>query len=122
MNKHEAIQSFFEQFDIPAYAASSVPPEAEYPYLAYTSVDGDFLSGELSMTVNLWFRTDSEAEPNEKVRQIAKAIGYGGTCIKYDGGMAWLKKGNPWAQSLSDPDPSIKRRYLNVDIEYISMD
>lgn len=121
MNKYEAMYQFFSGFGIPAYVETSVPPEADYPYLTYAPIDGDYMSGEASMLVNLWYWTDSEAEPNEKVREIAEAIGFGGTCVGFDGGMMWLKKGNPWAQSLADEDPMIKRRYLNVDVEYISM-
>lgn len=121
MNKYEALYQFFSQFGIPAYVASSVPPEADCPYLTYAPIDGDFMSGEMSMEVNLWFRTDSEAEPNQKVFEIAKAIGFGGTCVGFDEGKIWIKKGNPWAQSVPDEDIRIKRRYLNVDLEYISM-
>lgn len=123
MNKYEALYEFMSSFGIPAYVSTSVPPEAEYPYLTYEVVDGDLMSGEVPVAVNLWYYTESEAEPNQKVSEIAQAIGYGGKCLGYDEGFMWLKKGNPWAQSIPDDsgDIRIKRRYLNVDIEYIAM-
>lgn len=122
MNKYEALHRFMSSFGIPAYVESSVPAEAEYPYLTYTPITGDILNGEQSMPVNVWFYTSSEAEPNEKVIEIAERITFGGICIGYDAGMIWIKKGNPWAQTITDTDPMIKRRYLNIDMEYIAMD
>lgn len=122
MNKAQAIYKFFSGFEIPAYAATSVPAQAEFPYLTYELVDGDFASGETTMTVHVWYYTDSEAAPNQKVFEIAQAIGYGGRLLKYDGGAAWIKKGSPWAQSVPDQDnEKVKHRYLNVDVEYMSM-
>ena len=47
------------------------------------------------------------------------AIGLGGMQVICDDGVIWIKKGNPWCQSLQDSeDLRIKRRYLNITLEY----
>lgn len=124
MNRYEAIQKFFEGFNVPAYAESAVPAQAKFPYLTYNLVDGDFMSGEVAMNVNLWFYTDSEAKPNALAAELARAIGYGGRLLTFEGGAVWLKKGSPWCQNVPDDsgDEKVKHRYLNVDLEFLTME
>lgn len=119
MTPEAAIYTFLSGFSIPAYAAASVPDQAQFPYLTYDLVLGEWNQGEVNMTVNVWYRTDSEALPNAKVRQIGSAIGLGGVTLPCDGGMLWLKKGSPWAQSVTveGEDPMVKRRLLNISVE-----
>lgn len=117
-----AIYTFLSGFAIPAYASSSVPDQAQFPYLTYDLVLGEWEQGEANMTVNVWYRTESEATPNAKVREIGAAIGMGGVTLPCDGGMLWLKKGSPWAQAVTidGEDEKVKRRLLNVSIETIT--
>lgn len=122
MDRHEALHRFMESFGIPAYVESSVPPEAPFPYLTYAPVIGESMDDAVTMPVNVWYRTDSEAEPNRKVDEMAARITRGGICVGYDYGMLWLKRGTPWAQAIKDADPKVKRRYLNIDIERIDID
>jgi len=123
MTPEAAIYKFFSGFDIPAYASTSVPDEAAFPYITYDLVVGDWGSGESMLTANVWYRTDSEAIPNAKVREIGYAIGMSGVTLRCDGGMLWLKRGTPWAQAVnvSGEDEKVKRRYLNIDIEYLTI-
>ena len=122
MTKGAALHKFFSGFGMDAYAASSVPEDAVFPYLTHDIATDSFGGGEVSLTVNLWFYTQSEAIPNAKVQEIADAIGMGGLLIECDGGCIWLKRGAPFAQSLKDDTaPNIKRRYLNVTAEYLTM-
>lgn len=121
MTPEAAIQEFFEQFGIAVYAATATPSEAAFPYLTYELVEGEWLQPEVNMPVNLWFRTSKEKIPNEMVRKFSKAIGKGGCLVKCDGGTLWLKKGTPWAQAIrvEGDDEMIKRRYLNINVEYL---
>ena len=116
-----ALFQFLSGFGLTAYAATSTPSDAEFPYLTYDLVVGDWDSGEVGIAVNLWYRTDSEKVPNSKVREIGREIGRGGTLVKCDGGTLWIKKGSPWAQSLrvEGEDEKVKRRYLNISVEYL---
>lgn len=121
MTKAAALQEFFSGFDMAAYPASSVPDDAIFPYLTYELITSAFEGGEVGLTVNLWFYTESEAIPNAKAEELSAAIGYGGKILSCDGGYIWLKRGSPWCQSLSDDtSPTIKRRYINVTAEYLT--
>ena len=124
MTPEAAIYSFLSGFSIPAYAASAVPDQAYFPYLTYDLVLGEWEQGEVNMPVNVWYRTESEATPNAKVREISQAIGMGGVTLPCDGGMLWLKKGSPWAQAVTidGEDEKVKRRLLNISIETITFD
>lgn len=124
MTPEAAIFQFMSSFGIPAYAATSTPSDAEFPYITYDLVIGEWLQGEVNMPVNVWYRGDSEAAPNAKVREIARAIGEGGTTRHCDGGVLWFKKGSPWAQAVrvEGEDEKVKRRYVNINIEYLIYD
>ena len=121
MTKGAALQAFFSQF-MDAYAASAVPEDVTFPYLTYELITSAWGGGEVGLTVNMWFRTTSEKEPNAAVDRLSKAIGLGGVQIPCDDGVIWLKRGSPWAQSLTDEtDKTIKRRYINVTAEYLTI-
>ena len=121
MTKGAALYRFFSGFGMTAYASASVPDDVEFPYLTYDLVTSAWESDPVSLTVNLWYYTESEAEPNAKARDISEALGMGGRVLPCDGGYIWLKRGSPWCQSLSDEtDKNIKRRYLNITAEYLT--
>lgn len=123
MTPEAAIYQWMGGFGIPAYASSSVPSDATYPYITYDLVLGEWLGGDVNMPVNVWYRTESEAAPNAKVREIHDAIGLGGVTLQCDGGILWLKRGSPWAQAVTieGEDEKVKRRYVNVNIEYMTV-
>lgn len=124
MTPEAAIFKFLSGFGIPAYASASVPDEAEFPYLTYDLVLGEWGGMEVNTPVNVWYRGDSESAPNAKVREMSKAIGEGGVTVPCDGGMLWFKKGSPWAQAMTveGEDEKVKRRYVNVNIEYLTLE
>lgn len=121
MTPEAAIYQFLGSFGIPAYAATATPSDAAFPYITYELTIGEWGAGEVNMPVNVWYRTDSEAEPNAKVREIREALRYGGVQLPCDGGSLWLKQGSPWAQAVrvEGEDEKIKRRYVNINIEYL---
>lgn len=124
MTPEAAIYQWLNGFGIPAYAATATPSEAAFPYITYDLVLGEWGQGEVNMPVNVWYRTDSEAQPNAKVRELSKALGAGGVQIACDGGTLWLKKGSPWAQAMrvEGEDDKIKRRYVNINVEWNALD
>ena len=121
MTPEAAVYRFLSGFGVPAYASTSVPDQAEFPYLTYTLVVGEWGDGGVSMQVDLWYRTESEAVPNAKVREISRHIGIGGTTVPCDDGMLWIRRGSPWAQAvdIAEEDDEVKRRYINLIIEYL---
>ena len=112
MTPEAAIYAFLSSFAIPAYAS-----------FTYDLVLGEWGQPEVNMPVNVWYRTDSEALPNAKVREIGERIGMGGVLLHCDGGYIWLKKGSPWAQAVrvEGEDEKVKRRYVNINIEYMTI-
>lgn len=122
MTPEAAIYRYLSSFGIPAYAASSVPDQADFPYLTYNLVwPGSFLLN-VSMEVNLWYYTESEAIPNAKAREFSDDLKDGGRMILCDDGAIWIKRGEPWCQSIVDGsgDDKVKRRYMNFDMELIA--
>lgn len=121
MTKGEALYGFFSKFGMGAYAATAVPDDVVFPYLTYDAIFDTWESGEVGLTVNLWFYTDSETVPNAKAQEISDAIGSGGVTVPCDGGFIWIKRGSPWCQSIrEEANFSVKRRYLNVSVEYLT--
>ena len=120
MTKNKALFAWFNEF-MPFYRASAVPDDVVMPYGTYEYIDSAFDLGEIGLTVNLWFRTESEAIPDEKAQELSKRIGYSGVTIPCDEGYIWLKRGSPFCQSLTyENDPAIKRRYINITAEYLT--
>lgn len=115
-----ALHSFFSGFGIPAYPHTAVPDQAAMPYLTYTPIFG-YAFDQAGITVNLWYRTESEASPNAKAAEIAETLGDGGVMVACQGGGVWLTRGSPFCQSLTDEDDNtIKRRYINVTAQFVT--
>lgn len=124
MTPEACVYQFMSSFGIPAYAATSTPSDAEFPYITYDLVVGEWLQGEVNMPVNVWYCTDSEAALNAKVREMSHRLANGGCTYACDGGFLWFKKGSPWAQAVrvEGEDEKVKRRYVNINIEYLTLE
>lgn len=122
MTKEQALYQFFNSFDITGYRNTSVPDDVIFPYLTYDVPVSSFEEDPVSITVNLYYYTDSEADPDAKAEAIRKAVGMGGKLLKCGDGAIWLKWGSPWCQSLvDDTNRNIKRRYINITAEYLTL-
>lgn len=120
MTPEAAIYRLFSGIGMDAYAATAVPDDASYPYLTYTLSIGSWDGGDVNVTVNIWDRTSSEAQMNAHVRALGNVIPWDGVTVPCDGGMLFVKRGSPWAQSVQvADDPTVKQRYINVDIDYL---
>ena len=120
MTKAAAIYQFWSSFDLTAYEENTVPTDAAFPYVTYQLVTDSF-DREVAATASLWYRGESWTAINAKTEEIAQHIGLGGKIIKCDGGRIWIKRGQPFAQNMGDEsDDLIKRKYLNVTIEYFT--
>lgn len=122
MTKEQALYGFFNSFNITGYRNTAVPDDVSLPYLTFDTPISSFDEDPVSITLNLYFYTDSEAVPDAKAEEVRQAIGPGGKLLRCDGGMIWLKWGSPWCQSLvDDTNPNIKRRYINITAEYLTI-
>ena len=122
MTKAAAIYQFWSSFGLTAYEENTVPTDAAFPYVTYQLVTDSFDS-EIPLTASLWYRSESWTAINAKTEEISQKINRGGKIISCDGGAIWLKRGQPFAQSMGDEsDDLIKRKYLNITAEFMTAD
>ena len=122
MTKAAAIYQFWNSFGLTAYEENSVPVEAAFPYITYHLVTDSF-DREIPLTASIWYRSESWTDINSKTEEISQKISRGGKIIACDGGAIWLKRGQPFAQSMGDEsDDLIKRKYLNITAEFMTAD
>ena len=122
MTKAAAIYRFWNGFGLAAYEENTVPDDAAFPYITYQLVTDSF-DREIPLTASLWYRSESWAAINEKTEDVSQEISRGGKIIPCDGGAIWLKRGQPFAQSMGDEsDDLIKRKYLNITAEFMTAD
>ena len=117
MDKWTAIQEFWAGFGLNAYDETTVPVNAQLPYITYSaSIAG--LDEPVYMTASLWYRSNSWAEVSQKAEGISDLIG-GGRSVSYGTGRLWVTRAAPFAQRMSDPnDPQIRRIVLQVNAEF----
>ena len=122
MTKAAAIYQFWNSFGLTAYDENSVPHDADFPYITYQLVTDSFDS-EVAATASLWYRSESWTAINAKTEEISQKISRGGKIVACDGGAIWLKRGQPFSQSMGDEsDDLIKRKYLNITAEFVTAD
>lgn len=122
MTKAAAIYQFWSGFGLTAYEENTVPDDAAFPYITYQLVTDSF-DREIPLTASLWYRSESWTAINAKTDKISQKISRGGKIIACDGGAIWLKRGQPFAQSMGDEsDDLIKRKYLNITVEFMTTD
>ena len=122
MTKAAAIYQFWNSFGLIAYEENSVPDDAAFPYITYQLVTDSF-DREIPLTASLWYRSESWTAINAKTEEISQKISRGGKIISCDDGAIWLKRGQPFAQNMGDEsDNLIKRKYLNITVEFMTTD
>ena len=121
MTKAAAIYQFWSSFGLTAYEENTVPDNAAFPYITYQLVTDSF-DRDVPVTASLWYRSESWTAINAKTEEISHTISRGGKIIPCDGGAIWLKRGQPFAQNMGDEsDDLIKRKYLNLILEYLTL-
>lgn len=129
MNKMQTLHSFWSSFGLKAYDETSVPKsiddehgnkvELKPPYITY-DVASDSFGSTLFLNASLWYRGSSWSDITAKEQQISDFITRGGRMLAYDGGAMWIRKGNPWAQRMSEPsDDMIRRIVLSIIVEFL---
>lgn len=125
MTRAEAYQAFWASFGLEAFEENAVPTGKDapvFPYLTYSFIEDEF-GNQVAEIVNLWYRSSSWVECNDKTNEISTAIGRGGILLPYEGGAIWLQRGSPFAQSMGDnTDDLIRRKYINLTAEFVDAD
>lgn len=118
MTQGAALYSFFNSFGIPAYPTTAIPKDPVLPYLTYQPAFGYF-GDSSSITVQLWMRTESEAEINRKEQEILSVLSFGGVNVHCDGGTLTIKSGSPPTNAVPVQDENtLKNRTLNVEVQH----
>ena len=129
MDKLQALDKFWNSFDIPAYDQTTVPDKIydpvtmkmvpnKPPYITYETAYDDF-NHPVALTASIWYRDSSWTAITAKEQEITEKVSRGGVTIPFDDGAFWLVKGTPWAQRMDDPeDDMIRRIVFNYSIEF----
>lgn len=122
MTKLQALNTFFSSFGLSAYEENAIyaaDAALPLPYITYSIAVDNLYGGSRSCNMSVWYRTASWKPLEEKLDEIATAIGISGKVIPVDGGYIWIKRGRPFAQMTGDPsDKLIKRVLINLGIEF----
>lgn len=119
MTKEQAYHAFLASFGWPVYDENTVPDDAALPRITYNLSVTEFGS-PVAMSISLWDRSTSWTTITNKANAIYSAIGLGGKIIRFDGGYIWVKRGQPFSQRMADENDSIRRIYINLEVEYLT--
>ena len=97
----------------------TVPNDAQMPYITYEYVDDNF-DNTVILSASIWCKSTSWLGVSGKAAEIADYIG-NGRILKTDGGYIYIARGTPFMQRLSDTDDTIRRIYINVQVEYMTL-
>lgn len=126
MSTEQAFSDFWNSFGVAAFHEASVPDEVQfeemgispYPRITYSLQTNDF-GIPTSLTASVWDRSTSWKSTSELRDQIINRIKEGG--IKINDGKIWIKTGAPRSSPMSDPDDTIKRIVINIEVEYLEV-
>ncbi len=117
MDKWQALNTFWNRFDLVAYDENTVPDGAALPYITYMASTGE-IDEPIYLTASIWYRSNSWTEVSQKADEISNYIG-GGAGESYDGGRLWITKSIPFAQRMSEAsDYQVRRILLQVNAEF----
>lgn len=119
MDKWQGLQSFWSSFGIPAYDKSSVPDDAEMPYITYQASVSSF-ENTLPISADLWYHASNWRDISRKAEDIAERLKAPYLVPIGDNEYIMLTQGSPFAQRMSDDDGGVRRIYLNVMVEYLT--
>lgn len=119
IDKQQALFKFWSGFGLPAYEQTTVPDNAELPYITYETATAD-LDQKLVLSGHLWERTTKWLFLDNKANEISRFIEEMSP-IKIDEGYVYITKENPFARRLSDENDSNIRGYaFNIGVEFFT--
>ena len=117
MDKWQALNTFWNRFDLVAYDENTVPDGAALPYITYMASTGE-IDEPIYLTASIWYRSNSWAEVSQKAEEISDYIG-GGAGVAYDNGRMWVTRAFPFAQRMAEPnDLQVRRIILQITADF----
>lgn len=124
MDNARAYHQFWNSFGWKAYDENTVPDNALNEnagrHITYSYGTPSNFENTMGLIASLWHRSTAWDIITSKAEEIYQAIGYGGKYIKTDGGYLWIKRGQPFAQRMSDEDDTLRRILLNIEVDFLS--
>ena len=114
INTAKALYEFYSGFGLPAYTVSTVPDDAQLPYITYSLIETEPLESATHYA-QVWYRDTSNAALLAKVDEIKAALG-NGVRIDCDGGYVVLRPMTPFVQLMVDANPENRYAYINMQI------
>ena len=129
MTREQAIFDFWNSFNIPAFEENSLPTGENapaYPNITYQLVIDNFGS-QVQTSASVYDRDKDNYsalfQVLQKTTEIRRKISRGGIMLAFDSGVVWLKPNTPFSQIMGDSeDNAVRRAYLNMTAEFISVD
>ena len=120
MNKAQAIHSFWNSFDIPAYENTTVDGESAGDFYITYEVVTDSLDHAVPMSASIWQKNSTSWERvSLKAEEISDAL-VQVKSIPLDTGFLYITRGQPFAQRVADEDESTRRIYINIMAEFLA--
>lgn len=123
-DKDEALYQFWSGFGWAAFDENSVPDNAlednNNRYITYQDATDSF-GGEMGLTASLWMRSNSWTGVDKMSDKIARYIEMEmPPAIQIDGGWMRIRKGAPFSTRTGDDNDTLRRRILNVIVEFLT--
>lgn len=122
MDRAKALKKFWSSYGLEAFDNATVPDAddaPEFPYITFEEIEASFDEPVL-LSGNIWDRSSSWSRVTEVADEIYDDLGRGGKIVVSGSESVWIKRGNPFSQRMADDDDSIRRIYINIEVEYIS--
>ena len=129
MDKAQVLHLFWSSFGLPAIDENSAYDRAAmqeqgitFPYISYEVASGNLSEFNQQLTGNLWYRSTSWKDCEEKAQEIADAIGYGGKIFPVNGGYLriMLPLNSIIYRRVADPDDSIRRISFTIAVDFLT--
>lgn len=119
----EAIHDFLNSFGLTAFDENTVPDinSGNLPqnYITYSYAEPPTFADEAIISLSLWYRnTYSWGDITAKCDFIKNTIGMRGAILDVKNGVLRVKRGSPFAQRMADESDSVRRIYINLDVEF----
>lgn len=123
-DKNEALYQFWSRFGWTAFDENTVPDNAlennNNKYITYQDATDSFGS-EMMLTASLWMRSNSWTGVDKMSEKIARYIEIEmPPAIPIDGGWMRIRKGSPFSTRTGDDNDTLRRRILNVIVEFFT--
>lgn len=122
--KEHALHRFWSSFGLKAFDETTVPDNALIDnggaIITY-GVSTSTFEDPVPLHASIWYRDKDWTEITAKCNEISAAIGYGGKRVPFDSGYLWICRGVPFAQRMADDNDQVRRIYLNIMIEFHSV-